>query len=399
MFFIEGKYTKATVYASIVEQECVKQIAAATSHPAFTNPIAIMPDTHAGSGCVVGFTTRVDIEKIVPNIIGVDIGCGMLSAIVPASKLPNLLNERCTIDFNIRAAVPMSMEYRSQSKASIMDMDFSKINSLIKTLGFKVDVDPAYIEKSTIKKIVDAFPKSNVGRLYNSIGSLGGGNHFIEIGYIESSDSYAVTVHTGSRNLGKLLCELHVSKTTTQGLVNNSQRDMGYLQGSLAHDYLIDMVIAQEYASLNRQEIMRKILEVLGVEVAKNNFIESVHNMIDFSDMILRKGAIRSYKGETLIIPFNMEDGILFCEGKSTPEWNFSAPHGAGRVLSRSAVKKQHTTERTEKSMKSKNIFTSCIPGDEIPEAYKPATIIESEIEPTATILFKAVPVLNIKGA
>jgi tRNA-splicing ligase RtcB (3'-phosphate/5'-hydroxy nucleic acid ligase) len=267
-----------------------------------------------------------------------------------------------------------------------------------------------------------------------SIGTLGGGNHFIEIGKSINNDDYWITIHSGSRQFGKVICEYHqtiaekilkvkrygvlktrieeIKKTADrnqiQTLVDKAKKDLGldfviniagleYLEGQEAMDYFIDMIFAQKYAEVNRREMLKLILNSIP-NVTSCDVVESVHNFIDFKDFIIRKGAIRSYIGERMIIPFNMRDGLLLCEGKSNEDWNCSAPHGAGRLMSRSKARKSVSIEEFTKSMEG--IYTTSVCNntlDESPMAYKDSIMIENAIADTATIIDRIKPVINIK--
>jgi len=398
MIEIKGKYNTAKVMIDDIDNSTYEQIFGFVSHPAFDQPIAIMPDTHAGKGSVIGFTMPMG-DKIIPNVIGVDIGCGMLSVNIGKELGQDLK----TIDDRIRASVPM---------------------------GFKVHESPLV---DTIK--YDALA-NKVGaalhRMQCSIGTLGGGNHFIEIGK-DLHDDFWVTVHTGSRNLGKCVCDYHqkiaienvevqrvkymadqreiivntVDKANIQSALAKAKNNYGvstrdkalrYLEGDEADYYLEDMRIAQEYSNHNRAKIMRIIMDLFKWEAKES--IQSIHNYYDFNDGIMRKGAIASYEGQKMIIPFNMRDGILICEGKSNPEWNYSAPHGAGRVLSRGDAKRKLSLETFKEQMKG--IYSTSVNAgtlDEAPDSYKDAKVIEEAIGPTATIINRIKPVLNIKAS
>lgn len=263
-------------------------------------------------------------------------------------------------------------------------------------------------------------------------------NHFIECGVSEISGLW-ITIHSGSRNLGKKVCDYHQQiavqlqhlgakfdyKSKIDQIVKEAPKDkrqklieevrkqqkqielikgdgLDFLTGQHCIDYLVDMMFCQEYASLNRRMMMKQIFKVIKgcfhLDINPLEEIETVHNYINFDDLIIRKGAIASYKGQKMIIPFNMEDGILICEGKSNPEWNFSSPHGAGRVGSRAWAKKNLNLEEAKKSMEDKGIFSSLIPLDECRLAYKDSKLIEEAIEPTATILDRIKPIMNLKA-
>ncbi|WP_241210670.1 RtcB family protein [Brachyspira hampsonii] len=275
------------------------------------------------------------------------------------------------------------------------------------------EIDNDYIEKLCQRIEMD------LEKFHNSIGTLGGGNHFIEIGTSINND-YFLTIHSGSRNFGTMVCEYHVrnnkkrieeakdflnsandanDKTTKEYYeYNEIVRSGDYIYGKAMFDYCIDMVISQYYAKINREAMLNIIKDSLNIKL--EDTFSSIHNFIDFEDFIIRKGAIRSYKGEKIIIPFNMRDGILICEGKSNEDWNFSAPHGAGRVLSRIQARKQIDMKDFIESMKG--IYSSSISKntlDEAPQAYKDSKEIEKLIMPTADIIDRLKPVLNIKAS
>ena len=270
----------------------------------------------------------------------------------------------------------------------------------------------------------------DLGLLFKSVGSVGGGNHFMEYG--ETDDGRAFfTVHCGSRNFGLKVCKYWVKiatnpdkslkkevverikasepdKSKWQELIKNATEELrtrnpnGFLSGENLKGYLSDMVIATAYASFNHEMIVEKVKEILQkmCRIKEIDRIVSVHNYIDFSDHILRKGAIRSYKGEKMIIPFNMRDGIAICEGKSNDDWNCTAPHGAGRIMSRSAAKNRISMEEFKASMEGIYSTTVCEATiDESPMAYKPMEEILQNIEPTAEVLFFIKPKINIKAA
>lgn len=226
---------------------------------------------------------------------------------------------------------------------------------------------------------------------YKSIGTLGGGNHFIELDYNEEQQMMGVTVHKGSRNLGQKVCRKWSKKAIATG---------GYLSGYLLSDYLSDMVVCQAYAQYNRMIILQKIADIYK-KLCKGKVTEivsSVHNYLDLEDMIIRKGAIRSYVGEKMIIPFNMRDGLAICLGKSNEDWNCSAPHGAGRIMSRNKAKEQLSMDDYQQTMSevySTSVCHSTI--DESPMAYKPSEEIMTLINPTCEIEFLMKPVINIK--
>ena len=428
MFKIEGKYTDAKVMIDDVEPSCVAQIVQMTNHPSFVNPIAIMPDTHAGKGSVIGFTMEIG-KSIIPNIVGVDIGCGMLSA--PFHITLYDTEEMANFNTNLRRMVPFGTNIRD-SVTTQVSFDWEKINWKLRLLSmefsnrFDIPVLPMVFSDFAFEALCKRVG-ANHGRVMLSIGTLGGGNHFIEIGKSKNDGRQWVTIHSGSRNLGKCVAEywqkqavesatLKITKREYVDFVkaNHPKKDWGHmiaafteekkntnvprgmeeLTGLDMYGYLVDMLVAQEYASLNRLAILQYVN--LNALVDFSEVIETVHNFIDFDDWIIRKGAIRAYEGEQIIIPFNMRDGLLICEGKSNTEWNCSAPHGAGRVLSRSAAKATLNIQDAEAQMGG--IWTSCIPLDEAPDAYKDSKVIETAIEPTARIIDRIIPIMNFKG-
>jgi RNA-splicing ligase RtcB len=408
-----------------------------TDHEAFTNPIVIMPDTHAGKGSVIGFTMKLT-DKVIPNIVGVDVGCGMLGMKIELPQLPDL----ASLDKAIRNAIPMGFNVHPKAdklawgqtgmllaaKTSATIGVFR--NGLDKTFG--KSPDPPVLTSGSILEKCDQIGMGG-NRMIQSLGSLGGGNHFIEIGECkDSAKSYWVIIHSGSRQFGQKIC-LYWQKLASEvpdaarkefkqevfkireetkdntlipdkikaakkkfGL-NKKPADLDFLTGEDAFGYLYDMCLAQTYAWMNRKLMMNRIchiLEATGYTALEE--VETVHNYIDPLDLTIRKGAVRSYEGQKLIIPFNMADGTLICEGKSNPDWLNTAPHGCGRRMSRTKAKKTLDIKRAEERMKG--IYTSCIPLDEAPDAYKPAKVIEEAIGPTARIIERVKPIINIKA-
>ena len=440
MFEINGKYTQAKVMIDEVEESCVGQIVKMASHEAFTNPIAIMPDTHAGKGSVIGFTMEMG-DKIIPNIVGVDIGCGMLGLRFGTNLFASIRKDQ--LDREIRKEVPFGMNVRkSKSKHFRMNYFTNDVNKRLKKFHveyqnrFNTKIPFVGFHDETLEEICKVIG-IDYGRAVKSIGTLGGGNHFIEVGKSETGE-YVITIHCGSRNFGKCVAEYwqkeavkSVSKPSVskgeyiqwvkntfrkkeyareiaryQELygVNYVAKGTEYLTDMGMYGYLYMMVVAQTYAEWNRKVIachIKDVITKLDDQVTHpedaDDWIETVHNFIDFNDWIVRKGAIASYEGMQMIIPWNMEDGLIIAEGKSNPEWNYSAPHGAGRLFSRSDAKRKLNLADAEKSMKDKGIYSSSIPLDECKNAYKDSSVIEACIEPTATIIDRVVPVMNMK--
>jgi RNA-splicing ligase RtcB len=432
MFKINGKYTTALITIDNVEQQAISQIYSMVNHPAATNPIVIMPDTHLGTGCVIGFTMKMS-DKVVPNWIGVDIGCGMNSVQLNIKNLEN--KQLAVIDSKIRQRIPLGKNVHSDTKMKegfikYLGKEAEKTNSPY-GMNWRQNIESNL--NSLIKKI-----EMKEEYFYQSIGTLGGGNHFIEFGKDNSEGYIWATVHSGSRNFGKKVCDYfsnkgqeilqkvdcssyieELKKKANNGEIKKSEiskyieeykqnskldfdvKNSAYVEGKLLNDYLEAMFVAQCYASYNRKMMMENIVKIISEQENCKviNSIDSIHNYISFRDGMVRKGAISSYENELMIIPFNMRDGLLICQGKSNADWNFSAPHGAGRVLSRSQAKAKILLEDYQKSMDG--IFTTSVDTctlDESPFAYKDASMIEEAIEPTAKIVFKVKPVYNIKA-
>lgn len=442
MFEMNGKYTDALVTIDAIEQECYAQINEFLNNPAFTNPVAIMPDTHAGKGSVIGFTMSLG-EQIIPNVVGVDIGCGVKTAnigrvgdgnslVLDFEKIDRDIRRRVPLGFNIHKRPVYDMEHTFAWKEATTLLD-KFCGGYEREYGIHIDsIDYDYDWfKQMCRKV-----GSGVDNVERSVGTLGGGNHFIEIGRDDTGDHW-VTVHTGSRNFGLKIANYHqeiaiknnmaVKPDNFAGMVDEIRstytgaeidrriralkdsynmhkisKDLMYLEGVDAHAYLIDMLFAQQYAAWNRDTILRGIVRDISGSADRYNDldkIESVHNFIDFHDMIIRKGAIRSYENEKMIIPYNMRDGMIHCVGKSNAAWNYSAPHGAGRIMSRGEAKR--TLKLDEFKQQMEGIFTTSVNAntlDEAPGVYKNMHLIEQAIDPTATIINRVKPVYNLKA-
>jgi len=351
--------------------------------------IRIMPDTHAGEGIVVGFTSPVS-TSINPEHIGSDIGCG-----IELMLFDNILDKEHYPIFEqrIRNAIPMGKDLNKNREFDLKDFCKFVRRELVRAEQY-TDGLIENIPFSNEKDITLWCKSLNIDEktFYKSIGTLGGGNHFIELDYNQEKNMMGITVHTGSRSIGQKVCKKWANKSVVTG---------GYLSDKMMSGYLTDMVIAQAYAKYNRKIIMDKIAAIYK-KLCKGNvteIISSVHNYLDFSDMIIRKGAIRSYVDELMVIPFNMRDGLAVCVGKSNEDWNCSAPHGAGRLMSRNKAKENITIEEFRKSMEgiySTSVTESNI--DESPMAYKGMDGIINDIEPTCEILYFMKPVINIKA-
>jgi tRNA-splicing ligase RtcB len=391
MLEYKGKYGKAKVMIDDIDQATVSQIYEFLNHEAFTNSVAIMPDTHAGNGAVIGFTMKMT-NMIIPNVVGVDINCGMHSINVGKHCLVKWT--RPQIDELIRKYIPFGTN--AHTKPMKLNDDFwTRVNEehRLFTMKYNKRFGTSYNlkihdDKWLDQKCIDI--NMNYTRVIQSMGTLGGGNHFIELGQSEKTGDYWFTVHSGSRQFGLKICNYWQRKAGKGALA--------YLTGDDMFGYLSDMVVAQMYAHYNRHTMIDLILEACDLSWSNvKGEMSTAHNFIDFNDFIIRKGAIRSYKGQQMIIPLNMEDGILICEGKSNPEWNFSAPHGAGRLGSRRWAKETLDLEKSEQNMKEKNIYFSKLPKDELKGAYKDSSVIENSIGPTANIIDKIKPVIAMK--
>jgi len=395
MIELQGKYNTAKVFTDNFDQETVAQIINLLNQEFVKGgQIRIMPDTHAGAGCVIG-TTMTITNKVVPNLVGVDIGCGMETVIlkdahVELQKLDKVIHEFIPVGFSVR----------------------SKVHSFMDEINLAELRCANYI---------------NLNRVELSLGTLGGGNHFIELDKDDDGKLYLV-VHSGSRNLGKQVAEYYqkaaakdlercrngrsalISLYTIEGSeaeIQAEQKKLNYVkvdknlafaEGTLFDDYIHDMEITQRYAILNRKAIVKEIVKKMKLKVDES--FTTIHNYIETDTMILRKGAISAKAGERVLIPINMRDGSLICIGKGNPDWNFSAPHGAGRLMSRSAAKESITLSQFKKSMEgiySSTVNKSTI--DESPFAYKPMDEIIENIADTAEIVKTIKPLYNFKAA
>ncbi len=353
MFTIRGKYNEAIVYADQVEDEAIAQIYNLLSCEAFKgSKIRIMKDVHAGAGCVIGFTCSIN-NLVVPNLVGVDIGCGVSVALIGSKKI----NYSALDDF-IRNEIPYGFGIRSEPLKTL-DSDFTNnLNKICK----KINISYEYSLRS--------------------ISTLGGGNHFIEIVTDPSGFKY-LTIHTGSRNFGLKVCNFHqnVAKDYCNKNSIKVPRGLEYLEGDDKSSYLSDMKFAQMYARINRKNIAQKIMNYLEIKAGLSGMFESVHNYIS-DDNIIRKGAVSAEEGELVYIPLNMRDGGIFGYGKGNPDYNCSAPHGAGRIMSRGDAKRTFTLEEFQKEMSG--IFSTSVNKntiDESPMAYKSFGTKEEIIE------------------
>ena len=399
MFKIKGKYNEAIVYASICDENAKAQLKTICDMEVYRNcKIRIMPDVHAGAGCTIGTTTSIT-DAITPNMVGVDIGCGMETMMIREKDF-----DPKKLDALIRARIPAGMNVREEKHPNADQADVFSLRCM------------NHIE--------------HLEKELKAIGTLGGGNHFIEVDKDEEGNLYVV-IHSGSRHLGKEVAEIYQRKAFEQikgtdkeniakqieelkkagketqiteffeeikkNAVIDIPRELAYVRGSLFEDYIHDMKIMQEYADINRKTMMQIIVEGMGFTPVES--FTTIHNYIDTDAMILRKGAVRAAKGEKLLIPINMRDGSLICIGKGNEDWNCSAPHGAGRIMPRGQAMRELSVEEFRKQMEgiySTSISVNTL--DESPMAYKDMKDIVDQIHPTAEIIKIIKPVYNFKA-
>jgi len=398
---IQGKVNTAICYAKIIEDEAIEQIKRMCDYPCTENSkIRIMPDVHAGKGCTIGTTMTIK-DKAVPNIVGVDIGCGMYTVNLGRGEI-----------------------------------DFEKFDEAAHFIPSGFDVWEGRQEHFDLTRLFCYRNLENSRRIERSLGTLGGGNHFIEIDKSSDGTNYLV-IHSGSRNLGKQAAEFYqgiaidlakgldeyfkqrdeIIKTyKEQGRRKEIQaalielkkyrretnpvmpEDLCFLYGEYLENYLHDIEICQEFARRNREKIAEILLSRTGISGGAS--FHTIHNYIDTNEMILRKGAIAAHEGEKVLIPINMRDGSVLAIGKGNPEWNFSAPHGAGRIMSRSSAREHLSMEEYRASMSG--IYTTSINEDtldEAPMAYKSLDDIVDVISDSVEILEIVKPVYNFKAA
>ena len=398
MLEIKGKINTAICYASVIEEEAIEQIRRMCDYE-FTagSRIRIMPDVHAGKGCTIG-TTMTITDKAVPNIVGVDIGCGMYTV-----------------------------------KLGETDIDFAKFDEAAHFIPSGMNVWEGRQEHFDLEQLRCYRDLKDAKRLERSLGTLGGGNHFIEIDESADGDKYLV-IHSGSRNLGKQVAELYqklavdlskgkeeyfkkrdeiIRTYKEQGKRKEIQaalkqikwerkesmipEDLCFLYGPYLEDYLHDVEVCQRFARRNREKMAEILLERTGI--AAGEAFHTIHNYIDTEEMILRKGAIAAHAGEKVLIPINMRDGSVLAVGKGNAEWNYSAPHGAGRIMSRKAAKDKLSLEEYRETMKG--IYTTSVNEatlDEAPMAYKSLDDIIDVIRDSVDIIDVMKPVYNFKA-
>lgn len=394
---IKNNGTGLKIHAGIIEEEAKKQIDLIVSHPAIKDLVAIMPDVHVGTGSVIGFTGRFN-KAVIPNIVGVDIGCGVLTYRLKIKEI-----DFAKLDNYIRQNIPTGFHSRSLDWVSIQGF-FDKLPMKLRQQIYDVS------------SRADTFLKSNAIKSNTlpsqQIGTLGGGNHFIEVekGY---EDELYLTIHSGSRNFGLKVANYYqdMARKIVEEMNIKLPKDLGYLPLSYGGiSYLLMAKLAQDYAHCNRMAMMHTILRFLGEdrddECEEERMIVSVHNYISDRDHIIRKGAISAHRGEKVVIPLNMGHGIVIGVGKGNKDYNYSAPHGAGRLYGRKDMIRRldsgtfYSMEAFKESMEG--IFTTSVSRDtfdESPFAYKSWDNISSYLEETVDIEQVAKPVYNLKAS
>ncbi|MCI9539579.1 MAG: RtcB family protein [Lachnospiraceae bacterium] len=399
MLEIKGKLNTAICYAKVIEEEAIEQIKRMCDYE-FTegSKVRIMPDVHSGKGCTIG-TTMTVTDKVVPNIVGVDIGCGMYTV-----------------------------------KLGKEEIDFERLDEAAHYIPSGMNVWEGRQERFDLTELRCYRSLKDTKRLERSLGTLGGGNHFIEVDQSQDGTKYLV-IHSGSRNLGKQVAEwyqqlavdLNKGKETyfiqrdtiireykAAGRRKEIQaaleeiawakreatmpEDLCYLYGTYFQDYLEDVEICQRFARRNREKMAEVILDKMGIQGTEA--FHTIHNYIDTKEMILRKGAIAAHKGEKVLIPINMRDGSVLAIGKGNPEWNYSAPHGAGRVMSRKKAKENISLEEYKKTMEG--IYTTSVNEetlDEAPMAYKSLEDIIDVIKESVDVIDVMKPIYNFKAS
>lgn len=428
MIELKGQYNKdCKIFNDEIEEDAITLIYSLLNVPVFENvPVRIMPDVHLGKSIVIGFTAPIT-NMICPSHVGVDIGCSISTYIIDAKINPeeypileHKIRQKCPLGFNIQEKRIFEMK----DFLKFLRIEYNKAKSSWPKMIGERDISEKGISKMLQRIGMDE------GIFYKSLGSVGSGNHFLELG--ECNGHYTFTIHCGSRNFGVKVCKYWervakevkidrtafskaldelkastVDKTTLPEKIKQLKREyeigtpQGYLKGEDMKGYLSDMVIATAYAAYNHELLAHIIADIFrkinGGKVVDK--IKSVHNYVDFQDHMIRKGAIRSYEYERMVVPFNMKDGLAICVGKSNEDWNYSCSHGAGRKLSRSAAKKELSLDEFTEAMKDVYSTSVCRGTlDEAPGAYKDTETILDLIQDTCEVLYMIKPVVNMKA-
>lgn len=393
---IKGRYCKdCVVYSDTLEQDARSLIYSFTNHPMFEgSKIRIMPDVHAGKDIVVGFTAPFR-DAVNPDHIGGDIGCTVSTII---TGMPINPDNYAAIEHAIREQVKFGLTAQEHIRCKNTELYAHLKNRLQQAqLAWKEYVNQMDVNEKSISKMLERV-EMDESVFFRQIGTVGSGNHFVEIG-VTPEGNYAITVHCGSRNFGQKVWKYWHTVAHNPTLNHPA---VGYLAGEQMKGYITDMVIAQAYAEFNHIVIHRLITDVFHAIEGKIDVKENIittHNFIDFKSRMMRKGAVASIEGEKLVIPFNMRDGLIICSGKSNPEWNCSAPHGAGRLMSRAMAKELIDMDEYNASMEG--IYTTSVQRDTIdesPMAYKDPMEILEAIRDTVDVLYFVKPVINMKS-
>jgi len=465
-FEIEGEYNTATVHTNQsredAETEAIEQIQEIADAEAFTSgdsdegTIAVMPDFHWGAGAVIGFTMPVK-DRIVPNTIGVDIGCGMYA--VNFGEIPEDELDLETLDEEIRGHVPTGFDVHGRNDFHMLNsfpwgICETKLDTFSEQTDFDLPNPQTVYTKSYFEELCQQIGYDQ-GRAINSVGTLGGGNHFIELGRDEDNNVWCI-IHSGSRGIGAEIAQYWQDRATdymnqrakqveipdsiepylsdewkpkadkiredfdgsdiqdkfdelsqfiqeTKDAESNRNTDLDYLKGDEATGYIIDMIFAQTYASVSRKMMAAGVAEALAYVtndekeyLYKQDEVESVHNYIDFNDATVRKGACRAHDDERLVVPFNMKYGTILARGKGNEAWNKSSAHGAGRAMSRTEAHNRFTD--ADFSEQTEGVFMSETPMDEIPGAYKSPEDVEAALGDNVEVEARIEPFLSIKA-
>lgn len=428
MLELKGKYSTAKIFIDEVESEALTTIHNILNQPVCDSlPVRIMPDCHQGAGIVIGFTMPLG-KMLSPAMVGVDQGCGVLGGIFKTDKnfdlldIDNKIRESIPMGFNINES-PLIKNYPFDEVQKMVDFFVNKFNTKFNTNHKKPLINEKWLS-DFIKRI-----NIDNSKFWNSLGTLGGGNHYIELG-INDLGEYLISIHSGSRNLGQKSCMYHINQAKNQTNISESEyakrlddirfntkdkklipikikelrneMNIGinreYLQDEYLFNYLIDLLFGQHYATTNRRLMLNKIQDILCI-TKFDKVIETTHNNIDFStdDFMIRKGAVSGKKNEIVLIPLNMKDGVILAKAKGNPDWNYSLNHGAGRIMSRSAAKKNISLNDVKESMNGIVCKINEHVIDESVFAYKNSDIIKESIKDNAEILSIYKPILNLK--
>ena len=438
------KIGKVFVEKESMDIETYKQIVSMIKNET-VEKARIMPDCHKGKNCCIGFTSHL-VDKIVPGFVGIDIGCGIVSYPLELEKKLKDWKEKTLKKFadsifednkfNI-TDIEKNIRIEEEDIQRIFDLANEEVGQFVSYYQQKFNVNlnerqPTYNQEWLTKLLLKI--KSNMNEFNNSLGTLGGGNHFIEFDRGEKTGKEYITVHSGSRIIGKKICDYHQNKIIKQNEINwtyfdeevekfnkinknkkerkefrdklreeiKVEKKKKYLDEYDAIDYYFDMIFGQKYAMVNREKMIQNVLQKLNLSFEPCKKIESIHNYIDFTDFILRKGAIQAHKGKMCLIALNMRDGILLCEGKGNEDWNYSSAHGSGREMTRKKAikKKQPMAKKLDKMFQDNEIINtldSIYMVDEAPECYKESDFIKERIYESVKIIEQLKPFINIK--